>query len=272
MKQQIKMFIALLAGGLCASHAHADARYFTYTYEPETEAAGDLEFEQSTTLRTLRNRQAGQENYQAWELRQELEYGVTGNYTVALYLNTKAESYRDSVAGRNHSSFKFDGVSLENRYLVLDPVKHAVGLALYLEPRISDDEAELEQKIILGQRHGDWKWAFNLSHATEWGNNFSETKGELETSLGLARDLAAHWTVGVELRDVNALPEYRRWEYTALYLGPAISYHRQAWWATLSVMPQIYGANFDGNPDGNSRLVLDEQERLNVRLIFGFEF
>jgi hypothetical protein len=34
------------------------------------------------------------------------------------------------------------------------------------------------------------------------------------------------------------------------------------------VMPQIFGANFNGNPGGNSWLELEAHERLNVRLIF----
>ena len=37
-------------------------------------------------------------------------------------------------------------------------------------------------------------------------------------------------------------------------------------------MPQIYGANFGSNPDGNLHLDLQGHERLNVRLLFGFGF
>ena len=41
--------------------------------------------------------------------------------------------------------------------MVLNPAEHAVGLTLYLEPRYSGQEAEVEQRIILGRRQGDWK-------------------------------------------------------------------------------------------------------------------
>jgi hypothetical protein len=104
---------------------------------------------------------------------------------VALYLNTAAESFRDfnTSPPADTSSFKFDGISIENRYMVLNPADHAVGLTLYLEPRFAGDEAEVEQKIILGQRHGDWKWAFNLTHATEWEDNFHKTGGEFWSGL-----------------------------------------------------------------------------------------
>jgi hypothetical protein len=37
-------------------------------------------------------------------------------------------------------------------------------------------------------------------------------------------------------------------------------------------MPQIFGANFSENVDGNHALELEGHERLNVRLIVGFGF
>ena len=81
--------------------------------------------------------------------------------------------------------------------MLLNPADHAVGLTLYLEPRFSGDEAEVEEKIILGQRHGDWKWAFNLTHATEWLDNLHTTEGELEASFGLARDFGKRWSLAL---------------------------------------------------------------------------
>jgi hypothetical protein len=151
-------------------------------------------------------------------------------------------------------------------------VENPVGLTLYLEPTYDGDNAELEQKIILGQRHGDWKWAVNLTHATEWADHFRQHEGELELTAGLARQLTRRWAIGLEIREHNELPDYSEWQNTAVFAGPVVSYRRNAWWAALSVMPQIYGANFTGNPDRNTRLELEGHERLNVRLLFGFTF
>ena len=251
---------------------HATDRYFTYVYEPETMPKGDLEYEQWVTLRLARNSAVGQQNFNLWELRHELEYGVTDNYSVSLYVNESVENFRQTGTGRNFSHWNFDGVSLENRYLVLDPADRAVGLALYLEPRYAGDDAELEEKIILGQRWGDWKWALNLSHATEWTRDFRGSEGELEISLGLVRQFSPRWSAGIEARDHNELPEYRSWENTAFYLGPVVSYHRERWWAGLTVMPQIFGVNFSGNTDANHQLELEGHERWNARLIVGFTF
>lgn len=269
---KMKYVILALAASLGLSTGRANERLFTYTYEPETMPKGGWEVENWITSRLGRNSAVGQQRYQRWEFRQELEYGVTDNYTVSLYVNSSQTSFKDPVTGRRTSDFKFDGISLENRYLVLSPAEHCVGLALYLEPRFSGPEFELEQKIILGQRHGDWTWALNLTHATEWSGHFREMEGEVELSLGVSRSLGTHWSVGIEARDHNEVPEYQRWENTALYVGPVINYRHSNWWATLSVMPQIFGANFGENPDQNTRLELEGHERWNIRLLVGFGF
>jgi hypothetical protein len=269
MKQKLVCGVVLAA--ICHGSSQADERRFTYSYEPEVQPKGALEFEQWVTLRTQRNADVGQRNYNKWQFREEIEYGVTDRYSISGYILTSAESFRDTATGLDESDFEFDGVALENRYMLINPADHAVGLTLYLEPRYSGSEAEIEQKIIIGQRHGDWKWAFNLSHATEWEDNLHETEGEFEGSFGIARDLNRHWSVGLEFRNHNELPEYEKWENTAFFLGPVVSYRSEKWWATLTVMPQVYGQNFGENPDNDHHLELEGHERLNVRLIFGID-
>ena len=266
--------VALLAGTVFTALAlRADERRFTYTYEPEVMPQGGMEFEQWVTLRTQRTggAEVKQGNFNRWELREEFEYAVTDNYSVSLYLNNAAESYRDfnQTPAADVSHFDFEGVSIENRYMVLNPAEHKLGLTLYLEPRFSGSQAEVEEKILVGQRYGDWKWAFNLSHATEWADNLHSTEGEVEVNLGIARDLGKNWALGLEFRNHNELPEYRIWENTALFVGPVVSYRQEKWWAALTVMPQIFGANFNGNPGGNSWLELEAHERVNLRLLIG---
>ena len=272
MKLTNSFLLGLLAGSLSLSSLRADERRFTYVYEPETLPQGALEFEHWVTLRAGRNKTVGQENYNRWDLRQELEYGVTDWYTAALYLNEKAESYRDPVTGADESEFEWKGLSLENRFNVVNPAAHAIGLTLYLEGRYSGEEAAVEEKIIIGQRHGLWKWAFNLEHETEWEDNLGEVVGELGASFGVARDLGKHWALGLEFRNENLLPEYDSWESSALFLGPVISYRQEKWWAAFTVMPQIYGWNNSASQDGNSHLELKDHERINIRLLLGFNF
>src|SRR5579859_2563614 len=118
---------AAFSCGLCLLslvRVRADERRFTYTYEPEVMPAGGMEFEQWVTLRTQKTSggEVRQGNYNLWELREELEYGVTDNYSLSLYFNTSAESFRDYSQNppADHSEFRFDGISLENRYMVLN--------------------------------------------------------------------------------------------------------------------------------------------------------
>jgi len=275
LTQANRILAAVLACGLGATLGSADERRFTYSYEPETMPKGGMEFEQWITWRTQRTSAGSvqQENFNSFEFREELEYGVTDRYTLGLYLNTKAESYRDVGVSppEDVSDFEFDGIALENRYMVLNPAENPVGLTLYVEPSFSGSEAELEEKIILGQRYGDWKWALNLVHATEWEDNWHETEGELQVTLGVARDLNANWSLGLEFYNKNVWPEYDRFEYSSYYLGPTVSYRSEKWWAALSILPQVYGRNYLGNPDDNTAKVLDEQEWVHVRLLMGFE-
>ena len=272
MKLNHCLLAGVLVTGALAVTSHADDRRFTYTYEPETPVAGSLEVENWVTLGTQRSSAVGQKNYNQWDFRQELEYGVTDRYAVSLYVNEQATSFQNPGTGAHDSSFDWKGISLENRYNVLNPAEHAVGLTLYLEGTYSGTEAEIEEKVIIGQRHGDWKWAFNLIHATEWEDNLSKTEGEMGASFGLARDLGKHWSVGLELRVETLMPDYKEFESTAVFLGPVVSYRQEKWWAALTVMPQIHGWNKDGSADGNSHLELVDHEKVNVRLLFGLNF
>ena len=104
------------------------------------------------------------------------------------------------------------------------------------------------------------------------GEALAPASAEPPSQIGIARKIGTHWTLGVEVRDHNEIPEYKRWENTAIYLGPVVCYKRSGWFGTLSVMPQIYGANYTGNPDNNPHLELEGHERINIRLIFGFSF
>ncbi len=264
-----KITFAILAASLVS--ASANERLFTYTYEPETMPKGGWEFEQWVTSRDGRNASVGQKDFRRWEFRESAEYGVTDNWTTELYFNSHQQSFRDPN-GAKHSGFRWDGFSLENRYQVLNQADHAVGLTLYLEPRISDSEAELEEKIIIGQRHGQWKWAANLTHETEWLDHYHAKEGELELSVGVARFISKHWAIGLELRDNAEIEEYKVWDNNAFYAGPVVSYRNDRWWASLSVMPQIFGNNFPDSPDNNPNLELEDHERLNARLIFGISF
>jgi hypothetical protein len=267
-----RIAVGIIGGLFAVVCAQATDRLFTYTYEPEGMPKGAAEFEQWITLRSQRTKDVGQENYNRWDLREEFEYGVTDNYTIDFYINTKAESFREPETDTDESEFEFEGISLANRFNFVNPATHPIGFTLYLEPTFSGSEAAFEQKLIFGQRHGDWKWALNLIHETEWEDNFHETVGEFEATFGLSRELSPNWWLGMEARNINEMVEYEEWESSAVYVGPAVHYRRENWWATLTVMPQVWGKDYDGNTDDTSGLDLAHNERINIRLIFGIHF
>lgn len=281
MKLNRSLWIVVLLFSTWISNASATERLFTYTYEPETMPQGAFEVENWVTYRSTRNDAVGQNHYTRWDLRQEFEYGVTDNYLISFYLNEKSEYFRDPTTHDKTNEFKFEGVSIENKWMVLDPAKNLVGLSLYLEPTIGNGEFELEEKIILGQRFGankEWKWAFNAVHATEWEDaedpdKGTETEGELEFDFGITREMNKHWNLGVEFRNHNEFPDYESHEHTAFFVGPVVNFRQENWWATFTFLTQVYGKNYtDPDPDGNSSLVLDEHELFNARLIIGISF
>src|SRR5690348_3147285 len=91
-----------------AVSAFATERLFTYTYEPETMPQGTWEAENWVTARVGRNEAVGQDNYNKWEFRQELEYGVTDNYLISAYLNESNENFRDPATGEGEHNSQFD--------------------------------------------------------------------------------------------------------------------------------------------------------------------
>src|SRR5215831_8482959 len=98
MKRYSVVLVGSLIGGLCLAELRADERRFTYTYEPEVLPKGGVEFEQWLTWRTQRTSggEVQQGNYNLWEIREELEFGITDNYSLSMYLNAASvESYSD---------------------------------------------------------------------------------------------------------------------------------------------------------------------------------
>lgn len=140
----------LVTTGLLTTSLRADDRRFTYTYEPETPAARTMAFENWTTLGAQRGAATGEANYRQWDLRQEFEYGVTDKYAVGLYLNEQATAFRKPGMTANDSHFDWKGVSLENRYNLLNPAEHAIGVTLYLEGTYSGVRRSLSKRSSSG--------------------------------------------------------------------------------------------------------------------------
>ena len=56
-----------------------------------------------------------------------------------------------------------------------------------------------------------------------------------------------------------------------IYVGPTVSYRNDKWWAALTIAPQVWGRNYDGNADNNRSLDLEHNERIQLRFIIGID-
>ena len=254
-----------------AHEANASQRRFTYTYESGTLNRGQVELEPWTTFRI------GKEDYYARiDQRVEFEFGLSNRLQTSFYLNmTAVTAQQDSSLG---TEFEWGGFSNEWKLKLKDPVADAFGLALYFEWGASTSEVEVEAKVIADKRAGNWLWAFNgtiepeFEFELEHGDEVeAENEMNFEFNLASAYFLSPSTSLGVEVRNHNLyVPEAGGMQHSAVFAGPVVSYASETWWATLTVLPQI--AKLKGTEaDEANNLVLDELEKLEVRLIFGMD-
>ena len=266
-----KMLLAVLTASTLIS-AQADERFFTYVYESDVLPKGAWEFEQWLTYR--QGNPGGDRDYtqHLWDIREEIEYGMTEKLTTSLYLNFRQEQTVARQEGLEDSSkFSFKGVSAAFKYQLLNPNLKPVGLTLYFEPTYNGNEQELEYKVLFSKNLGEkWVLAANAIFEQEWEQEEGKTEKEsvLEFTVGAAYRLTPNWSVGLEGRyhsvyEGTGLNDHLG---TAWFLGPNVHYGTAKWWATLTVLPQIAGNPSDG---GINRT---EHQTFETRLIFGINF
>jgi len=245
-----------------AAPAAANERHFAYAYETAVLPPGARELELWTAPR-LGRRTA----YTRFDQRVELEVGITDRLLTAFYLNFTALT-EEVAGGELASTVEFGGVSSEWKLKLLDPVADAIGLGLYAELTASTNALEVEGKILLDKRVGNFLFALNAVVEHEWEReSANETRRELvfEVDLALAYFLTPNLSIGVEVRDDNEIPSAEGFEHSALFAGPVVSYAQANWWTTLTLMPQL--AAFG---EGGTQLDLADHERFNARLLFAF--
>jgi hypothetical protein len=152
MKFRLALAVILL---FSFSIARADEAIFAWTYTTDLLPKGRWEFEQWVTSRWEKEHGT----YSVLDFREELEYGLTDDFQIALYLNHHYVNANDDFpaedpnrpghrlprvyetggedvhAGHNPAtpfdSYHFESVSFEAIYRLLSPYKDPIGLALY---------------------------------------------------------------------------------------------------------------------------------------------
>lgn len=257
-------FIALLG---TVPEVKADERLFTYSYETSVLPEDGVEFEQWIT-----NESGVEEgDFSAFEFRSELEYGVTDRWQTAFYLNFDAVRSEGIPDEEDEDGMDFKGISWENIYQILNPNLDPVGLAAYVEYTSDGLDHELETKLLVSKPVTDEvTLVANAIYEAEWEKEHGEFEKEavFEATAGASYKLSQKWSAGVEVRNKSAYPDgldLSGQEFNTWSVGPNVHYGSSTWWATLTVLPQVWG-NGDGS-NGNRQLV--HEESMEVRLIFG---
>jgi len=247
----------------------ADVRQFTYVFETDVLPKGGLEIEQYIT------NQSGREegDYSAWNFRTEIEYGLTEKLQGAVYLNLDSVRSEGMPGKDDVNDFDFKGFSGELVYQILNPNLDPVGVAAYGEFTSDGLDMELEAKLLVSKPIGKWNLAFNAVYEAEWEREDSRSSREAKVLLytGVSYKLDPQWAIGVESRNKSAYPDglnLTGQEYQTWNVGPNVHWGSPTWWATFTVLPQVWG-NGDGS-QGSRQLV--HEESIETRLIVGRNF
>jgi hypothetical protein len=241
--------------------------------------------------------------------REEFEYGVTDNFQLALYLNHHYVYAKDNVpaedparpakrlfgvyetggedvhVGHNPTTlfdgYRFESVSFEAIYRLLSPYQDPIGLALYFEPTIGDEEKELERKVILQKNWLEDRlaWALNINYELEFekSENGDERTGIFEWFTGVSCRFVRNWSVGLEFWNDHEFADATVHEHSAYFIGPTIYVGGERWSATVGFLQQL-PMDQAFSPDNkefaahDGYIFGDEHEQYYVRLKVGFDF
>lgn len=254
--------------GLGATLAHADDRKFTWSYEDKTLPQGTWEWEQWNTLQ----QQKGMGKWTTLDIADEIEYGVTDRLNGSIYLHTFYQANSGVPGFANDHEGGFQRMSSEWKYRLTDPATDLVGILLYEEPEVSNNQLEFETKLVLSKEVGPWTFAYNFTWEPELNRASDPAQSpqwtwehELWNTAGVSYSLTANYAVGVEFVDVARYDTFSRTSTRADYVGPNIHVSSGSWWATLTFLRQInWGRGLEYTDDDNTKF--------SIRLVWGVNF
>lgn len=249
--------------------ASAQDRYFAQTYTSNILPKGDVDFEFWHTSRMGHKGQF----FHAMDQRMEAEVGLGHKLQTSFYFNRYQTSYTNSLDEMVHKTEI--GFSNEWKWKMSRPTS-SIGTALYGELGVKGDELELETKFIADKSFGKNLLAFNLVYEIEKEIERSNGKTELETEgtpveldLAYMRQLSTGWGLGFEFRNNNEIKN-GNWQNSVLYAGPTVNYRGDRWFVIGNFLPQLGNLHKTSLYPANK--VLDDRERAEARILFGFSF
>lgn len=263
------IILIVLLTSLTFVNTQAQDRVFTYTYQSTVLNKGQRELESWHTFRMGR-----EDFYIRYDNRTEFEIGLGSRLQTAFYLNFSSKTFTEmddtikSIVTENEIGF-----SNEWKLKLFDPVADPIGLALYAEAGISSNELEIEGKVIIDKKIGNFIIALNGVYEQEFKPYYQTVELKWETEQKLEGYLGVAWSIspGFHLTLENAVKSVLvdgAVTNSALFGGPGFSYSYDKFWINLTIMPQL--VSFKGAT--NHKLNLIEYEKAQVRLLFSFMF
>lgn len=253
-------FSAAVVLGL-ASAASASYRPFAFSYDTYPMGKGEVEFEQWVTYKGHKESEKG---FTRLDFREEIEIGLADNFTLGIYLPNWR--YEDS---NSKDDVEFKSVSAEGILYLTNPVTDFIGIGLYTEVSVGEEELEFEHKLLLHKDIGNWTFAYNLIFETElehvFGGEETEVEGVIGHTFGASYALSPAWRLGGEMIIESAYEDWSEYQGTTVYAGPVFSYQGKnvpgtdwSWWVTVT--PTVQLTDKDDEPD------------YMVRMLMGIEF
>lgn len=223
--------------------ASAYERRFTYSYEAVTQPKGAIEYEQWLTWK-------GYDNRDRFEFRHELEFGLTDDLQLGLYLS----DWRITVPDEGDSEVEWRTAGADLIYQLTDPNESFLGSAIYGEFLIGPEKFALEGKLLLQKNFGPLALVYNFILEAEWeGESYEEEVGVIENTFGLSYQVSPSFLVGFEgLHEV----ELEEWEDAGdhvFYIGPNVSFRKGGFFATVTGLFQV--TDVSGEPDHQIRML-----------------
>lgn len=285
--------IFMLTALACASlynHANAGEGNFGWIYTLDMQPKGTYEFEQRMQWN---HRQEGG-RYENFDMRSEIEYGLTDDVQIAGYVNTNYVNANQNdrfgeTAGsripesidtsRSYNKFRYESASAELIWRLTNPYTDKIGIGVYIEPTLGYDNKSFEYRLILQKHLMDDKLilASNLVFETERDevatNTTPEKASHADLLMGASYRFAPKWSGGLEYRYHNDFSGYFYQNSTqhGHFIGPNLHYATQSWWTTVAWRHQLKsGECMDvGKFECSSGYVNDDHGRDELMFRFG---
>lgn len=242
----IRTLISAAAISLAATAAStaSDLR-FAFARDVAVQPKGMLEYEQWFTFKDYDNRQR-------FEFRHELEYGLTENTQLGVYLSDWRHTENDN--GADETEWRTAGLEIIHR--LSNPTTDVIGSALYGEVLLGPEKFELEGKILLQKNVGPFAFLYNFVLEAEWEgeslSNLDERVGVIENLVGVSYQISPTFLIGAEAFHEVEFADWSEAGDHVFYAGPNFSIRGNNFFVTTAAVFQL--SDVDGEPDTQIRV------------------